>query len=154
MKTRNIIALFFLIVTWSYTSGQNNIVIEEQTAFEFAFLTDIHIKPEMNAPEGFQMAIDKVNELNPDFVLTGGDLVYDVMRGNQERSDSLFSLYKEMIQGFKAGQSIDRILADNNGKFGIPVTLEGLEKTWLDYNKKWQDARNFAKAMEAIQQKK
>src|SRR5690606_26958168 len=50
-------------------------------SFEFAFLTDIHIKPEMNAPKGFQMAIDKVNELNPDFVITGGDLVYDTMRG-------------------------------------------------------------------------
>ncbi|MDN3596945.1 hypothetical protein [Zunongwangia endophytica] len=39
-----------------------------ETSFEFAFLTDIHIKPEMNAPKGFQMAINKVNELNPDFV--------------------------------------------------------------------------------------
>lgn len=69
-------------------------------SFEFVFLTDIHIKPEMNAPKGFQMAIDKVNELGPDFVITGGDLVYDVMRGNYERSESLFNLYKEMSNGF------------------------------------------------------
>lgn len=54
----------------------------------------------MNAPVGFQMAIDKVNELNPDFVLSGGDQVYDVMRGNQERGDSLFTLYKDMCKGF------------------------------------------------------
>jgi 3',5'-cyclic AMP phosphodiesterase CpdA len=46
------------------------------------------------------MAIDKVNELNPDFVLTGGDLVYDTMRGNYEQSESLFTLYKEMSKGF------------------------------------------------------
>lgn len=74
--------------------------IESDSSFTFAFLTDIHLKPEMNAPVGFQMAIDKVNELNPDFVLSGGDQVYDVMRGNQERSDSLFTLYKEMSKGF------------------------------------------------------
>lgn len=55
----------------------------------------------MNAPKGFQMAIDKVNALNPDFVITGGDLVYDVMRGNYKKSESLFNLYKDMSKGFK-----------------------------------------------------
>jgi 3',5'-cyclic AMP phosphodiesterase CpdA len=74
---------------------------DNENSFEFAFLTDIHIKPEMNAPKGFQMAIDKVNELNPDFVITGGDLVYDTMRGNYEQSEALFSLYKDMSKGFK-----------------------------------------------------
>lgn len=73
---------------------------KNEDAFEFAFLTDIHIKPEMNAPKGFQMAIDKVNELNPDFVITGGDLVYDTMRGNYEQSEALFTLYKKMSKGF------------------------------------------------------
>ncbi|MGB5556217.1 MAG: metallophosphoesterase [Flavobacteriaceae bacterium] len=73
---------------------------KDANAFEFVFLTDIHLKPEMNAPKGFQMAIEKVNVLNPDFVITGGDLVYDVMRGNFEKSESLFNLYKEMSKGF------------------------------------------------------
>lgn len=79
--------------------SQNSNVLKGES-FSFAFLTDIHLKPEMGAPKGFQMAIDKVNELNPDFVLTGGDLVYDAMRGNQARSDTLFSLYKTMSAGF------------------------------------------------------
>lgn len=72
----------------------------KDTSFEFSFLTDIHLKPEMNAPLGFQMAIDKVNELNPDFVITGGDLVYDVMRGDYARSEMLFDLYQKMSRGF------------------------------------------------------
>lgn len=70
-------------------------------SFSFVFMTDIHLKPEMNAPKGFQMAVDKTNELNPDFVITGGDLVYDAMRGGQARCDSLFMLYKEMSKGFR-----------------------------------------------------
>lgn len=74
--------------------------INNSDSFEFAFLTDIHIKPEMNAPLGFQMAIDKVNALKPDFVLTGGDLVYDAMRGDQTKCESLFQLYKDMTEGF------------------------------------------------------
>ena len=83
------------------SSKDKPVDLENEDSFEFAFLTDIHIKPQMNAPKGFQMAIDKVNELNPDFVITGGDLVYDTMRGNYEQSESLFSLYKDMSKGFK-----------------------------------------------------
>ena len=81
-------------------SKESKATEENEDSFEFAFLTDIHIKPEMNAPKGFQMAIDKVNALNPDFVITGGDLVYDCMRGNYDQSESLFLLYKNMCKGF------------------------------------------------------
>ncbi|MBM1105149.1 metallophosphoesterase [Aurantibacter crassamenti] len=92
-------------VPFLQSSCKQNVAATEETnseeSFEFAFLTDIHIKPEMNAPIGFQMAIDKVNELNPDFVITGGDLVYDAMRGNYEKSESLFNLYATMAKGFK-----------------------------------------------------
>jgi hypothetical protein len=38
--------------------GQNH--VDDNESFSFAFLTDIHLKPEMGAPVGFQMAIDKV----------------------------------------------------------------------------------------------
>ncbi|MEZ5106853.1 MAG: metallophosphoesterase [Draconibacterium sp.] len=89
----------FLLFLTTSVLGQNKIS-EKNESFTFAFLTDIHLKPEMNAPKGFQLAIDKVNELNPDFVIVGGDLVFDAMRGNQARCDSLFSLYKEMSAGF------------------------------------------------------
>jgi len=63
-------------------------------------MTDIHIKPELRAPEGFQMAIDTVNEMNPDFVITGGDLVDDALKASYGRADTLFNLYKEMTKGF------------------------------------------------------
>ena len=51
----------------------------QEDAFSFAFLTDIHLQPEKHAVEGFRLAIDTINKLNPDFVLTGGDLVMDVL---------------------------------------------------------------------------
>ena len=94
-----LLLIFVGLVLPNFIFGQEQSKVND--SFTFAFLTDIHIKPEMNAPKGFQMAIDKVNELNPDFVLTGGDLVYDAMRGNKARCDTLFSLYKKMSAGFK-----------------------------------------------------
>ena len=100
MINRLLHIVFILLITLSQSAvSQSKINLND--SFEFAFLTDIHIRPDMNAPVGFQMAIDKVNQLNPDFVLTGGDLVFDAMRGNQQKSDSLFTLYKNMSKGFK-----------------------------------------------------
>jgi len=79
---------------------QNKNSDEQLSDFSFIFMTDIHLKPESKAPEAFMMAIDTANKLNADFVLTGGDLVYDVLRGNLPRADSLFQLYLESIKAF------------------------------------------------------
>lgn len=65
--------------------------------FTFAFLTDIHLQPELKAVEGFQMAIDTINLINPDFVLTGGDLIMDALNQTYGRSDSLYNLYIQEV---------------------------------------------------------
>lgn len=79
----------------------DNTLDDNRDHFEFSFLTDIHIKPGAAPTKGFQMAIDKVNALRPDFVLTGGDLAYDTMRGDFKKSEALFELYTRMCRGFK-----------------------------------------------------
>ncbi len=70
--------------------------------FTFAFLTDIHLEPERHAVEGFQLAIETVNKLNPDFVITGGDLVFDALGVKEKRADSLFNIYIDCIRSLKA----------------------------------------------------
>jgi Icc protein len=72
----------------------------DDTDFSFAFLTDIHVQPEANATEGFKKAIAKVNELKPDFVITGGDLIMDALAQTFGRADSLYNLYSETVKGF------------------------------------------------------
>lgn len=72
--------------------------LADTTQFTFVFITDIHIQPERNAVEGFKKAIDEINKINPDFVVTGGDLIYDALGVNYERADSLFNLYNETIR--------------------------------------------------------
>lgn len=73
---------------------------EKQPDFTFAFLTDIHMTPDKNAPKGFQQAIDTVNKLKPAFVITGGDLIMDALGQSRSRADSLYQLYSSLMKGF------------------------------------------------------
>lgn len=75
--------------------------VAEVEGFTFAFLTDIHVQPELNAAEGLKKAILEVNNLNPDFVITGGDLVMDALGQTYGRADSLYNLYMETIKDLK-----------------------------------------------------
>ncbi len=67
--------------------------------FRFAHLTDLHLKPEDGAEQGVLKAVAAVNALDPapDFVITGGDLVFDVLEVDFERADMLFKLYRKCI---------------------------------------------------------
>lgn len=71
---------------------------DDSEQFTFIFITDIHLQPERNAVEGFKKAIEEINKINPDFVITGGDLIYDALGVSYERADSLFNLYNETIK--------------------------------------------------------
>ena len=68
--------------------------------FSFVFMTDIHVQREKNAISGFRKAITRVNELNPAFVITGGDLVMDALGQTYGRADSLYNIYTSMITEF------------------------------------------------------
>lgn len=69
--------------------------------FSFVFMTDIHVQPEKNAEAGFRAAITRVNELNPGFVITGGDLVMDCLGQSYGRADTLYNIYTLMLKEFK-----------------------------------------------------
>jgi 3',5'-cyclic-AMP phosphodiesterase len=90
--------LLLLLVLLSSCNNKNDKQSEEH--FRFVFMTDIHLQPERNAMNGFQAAIDKVNQINPDFVITGGDLIMDALAATHSRADSLYSIYDSMSQGF------------------------------------------------------
>lgn len=78
--------------------ANNNV---QSQAFQFAFITDIHVEPERNATEGLLAAIDTINIINPDFVITGGDLIMDALGQSWSRADSLYKLYIKTSQHFK-----------------------------------------------------
>jgi 3',5'-cyclic-AMP phosphodiesterase len=101
--TRITTILFFVFTVSSFSNAGNSkqfLTDADSTSFTFAFLTDIHIKQDSNAMIGFNMAIDTVNKLKPDFVITGGDLIMDALGVQQSKADSLAMLYKTVVSKF------------------------------------------------------
>ncbi|MBN1271380.1 MAG: metallophosphoesterase [Candidatus Aminicenantes bacterium] len=85
----------FLLLLWGVVSCHR-----QNQNFTFVFLTDIHIQPEKNAPQGFEKAITLINKLDPDFVITGGDLISDALGQNFEQAMSFYDLYLRLSKGF------------------------------------------------------
>jgi 3',5'-cyclic-AMP phosphodiesterase len=69
--------------------------------FTFAFLTDIHVELAKNADKGFAAAINHVNGMKPDFVVTGGDLVADALGQTEETATKFYDLYIELSDKIK-----------------------------------------------------
>lgn len=68
-------------------------------AFRFVHLTDIHVMPELRGADGMAAALKAVEALKPrpDFILTGGDLVFDATEVDAARARSLFELFKKLL---------------------------------------------------------
>ncbi len=96
MWSKNKTGYIFLIIIISFFLCLSSCTKETNT-FRFVFMTDIHVQPEKKADEGFRAAIEKVNQLNPDFVITGGDLIMDALGQTEGRADSLYDLYKKIL---------------------------------------------------------
>jgi 3',5'-cyclic AMP phosphodiesterase CpdA len=64
-------------------------------SFSFVHLTDTHIQPEMHAADGCRMAFDKVNQMKPDFIVHGGDLVFDAAAVPELRAKQVYTLFED-----------------------------------------------------------
>ena len=98
--SRNLILAFVILFSASCTEKKAP-AVKSQDEFSFVFMTDIHVQRERNAINGFRQAITRVNEINPDFVITGGDLVMDCLEQSYSRADSLYHIYTMMQTEFK-----------------------------------------------------
>jgi 3',5'-cyclic AMP phosphodiesterase CpdA len=69
-------------------------------SFDFAYLTDIHVQPELRAVQGFQQCLASVNALpqRPDFMITGGDLIMDALDVGADRIHTQFTLFDECMK--------------------------------------------------------
>ena len=109
LSTRRMIIVLSMICLWSDLSfvqmavAQGAVTTSDKKAgqdesFSFVFMTDIHAQPERNGTEALLLAIDTVNQLNPDFVITGGDNVTDASAQSYKRASSLYSLFIETMK--------------------------------------------------------
>jgi len=93
-------------------------VSEKKKLFSFIHFSDIHIQPEKGATEGFLMAIEKMNSLKPDFVVSGGDLVMDALAVDEQRAVMLYDLYIDCSRKFQV--PVYNVMG-NHEVFGITV---------------------------------
>ena len=89
-----------LIITGLIFSSCSNQDQKTNDSFSFVFASDIHLGKIRHAEEAFYLAIDTINKMSPDFVLTGGDNIRDALRGTYEHCDSLYNLYIETTNRF------------------------------------------------------
>jgi 3',5'-cyclic AMP phosphodiesterase CpdA len=68
--------------------------------FRFVHFTDLHIQPELGAAEGVALAVKKLLSLRPrpDFVITGGDHVMDLLKVERDRAEVQFRLLAEALK--------------------------------------------------------
>jgi 3',5'-cyclic AMP phosphodiesterase CpdA len=99
-----------------------------------AHLTDMHVKPEARAGEGYAMALDSLRKLDPaaDILVTGGDHVMDVMQSTKQRAIVQWDLYDKVLA---AGTKLPvHPVMGNHDVFGWG-SKEPLDETAPDYGK-------------------
>lgn len=89
---------------------------ESPGSFDYIFLTDTHLEPELAAADGCGQAFRKAAGMHADFAIQGGDHVFDALAVDRKRADSLFDLYAQTEQalGLKVHHTIG-----NHDHFGL-----------------------------------
>ncbi|MCG6186241.1 metallophosphoesterase family protein [Maribellus maritimus] len=136
MKNLTLISIL-LITVIACQQPKPNSTEEKSNDFTFVFATDIHITEERNATEGFLQAIDSINKIAPDFVLTGGDNIMDALGQTYGRSDTLYNLYEKTAEKIEA--PVYNTMG-NHEVFGL-YERSGVDPSHEKYGKKMYEDR-------------
>ena len=101
--------------------------------FSFLFITDCHLQPELDAVQGCHQAFRHARTIPADFVIQGGDHVFDALGVPRERATSLMDLYTKTEQdlGLKVHHTIG-----NHDCFGV-YPVSGVSPSDPLYGKKY-----------------
>jgi Icc protein len=86
-------------------------------SFDFIFLTDTHIQPELDAAKGCTMCFRKIRStVKADFAIQGGDHIFDGLAVPHQQATNLFDLYSRTEQDL--GLKVYHTLG-NHDVFGV-----------------------------------
>jgi hypothetical protein len=106
-------------------------------SFDFVFFTDTHIQPELDAAHGCDLCFRKIANLKPDFAIMGGDHVFDALKVDRIRANSVFDLYRKTEQTLQ--MPLHHTIG-NHDVFGIN-TKSGVSPSDPAYGKKMYEDR-------------
>lgn len=71
----------------------------KKKSFRFAFISDIHVKPEKVAEDGMAKALQHIQKLKPaaNFLLMGGDAIYDSLKATKAYTKTQWDLYQSIL---------------------------------------------------------
>ncbi len=108
-----------------------------QKNFSFVYLPDIHLQPDSAVLAGFEQLAKQINKLRPDFVLTGGDMIYTAKNVNDKKAEILFDL---MDSEFKRFRMPVYLTMGNHENVGI-TEESGIDKTNPMWGKNMYESR-------------
>lgn len=82
-------------------SGAMTLAAEPMKSFRFVFLTDPHVQPERGAVDGTRQCFEQVNARQPEFVITGGDLIMDALEVGSDRLKVQWDLWDECLKSLQ-----------------------------------------------------
>lgn len=134
------ILTIFLLAAGCNPTPQKESSSQKSDEFSFVFLTDVHVTKDRHADAGLMQAIDTINKLAPDFVLTGGDNIMDALEQTHAASDSLYTLFGETMKNLEMPWYSTM---GNHEVFGL-YESSGVNPTDDEYGKQMYENR-FAK---------
>ena len=80
--------------------GFSNDLNVEKPVLRIAHITDVHLKNELGAPAKFIKCLHHIQEQTPkvDFILNGGDIVFDMNKENIGSIDAQWKLYEDILK--------------------------------------------------------
>lgn len=122
-------AIFIFVLQVAILSGQKD--------FTFVYLPDLHLQPVQLVIKDFEKVASQVNSINPDFILTGGDMIYTAKNVNDKKALVLFGLMDKEFKLFKAPV---RLTMGNHENVGI-TKESGIDKSNPMWGKKMYEKR-------------
>jgi 3',5'-cyclic AMP phosphodiesterase CpdA len=110
---------------------------ERKRVLRVAHLTDVHVQPELRAPEGMAACLRHVQASadKPDLILSGGDHVMDCVRQSRDRTRVQWDLWKRIRSAENAIPI--RSCLGNHDIWGWNKSKSGASGSEADYGKKW-----------------
>jgi 3',5'-cyclic AMP phosphodiesterase CpdA len=105
MKRRELLKNIGLTVGATALAGTTSIVSaaeekkdKRKRVLRIAHITDVHIRPEYNAPQRFRQCMEEIKKHKIDFFLNGGDTIYAADYGNitRERVNEQWAIWQQL----------------------------------------------------------
>lgn len=102
--------------------------------FSFAFISDCHIRPELNAEKGCAKCFEQISASDHDFVIQGGDHIEDALEASRERATMLMDLYQR-TERRHLRKPVHHVLGNHDCLGVFPKS--GIDPSVRDYGKQF-----------------